>query len=198
MKNRHILGLTIGGVIWLTTVGTGFGTWSLLGIGTAAAKAGLVVMLTIATSLIVASALVITRLRRLPGGFGQNTPEGRAVGRQFAWTFAAEAVGCGVVSAWCIHERRFEWIVSLNDIVVGLHFFPLARIFRVPRYNVTALLFCVIPLVTLWAIPGGTRLGGTLALFAVPSLGCSVVSVLTAAACLREAWCFVALAARPF
>jgi len=45
------------------------------------------------------------------------------MGRQFGWVVATELVGIAAVTAWCIHERRFEWIAPLDIMVVGLHFF---------------------------------------------------------------------------
>ena len=196
MKNRYILGLTIG-ALWLTAASAGFGTWALVAIGTPLSYAALAVLLLVAAALLVTGASAVQALGRSRGGFGQNSAEGRAIGRRFGWVVATELVGIAVVTAWCIHARRFEWIAPLDIIVVGLHFFPLARIFGVPRYSGMAALFCAIALVALWAIPGSTHLGGAPALAAVPSLGANLVALLTALAGLGEARRFIAAAAQP-
>lgn len=47
---------------------------------------------------------------------------------------------------------HFELMPSLNLIIVGIHFLPLAWIFHVPRYYLTGLLFCAVPMITLFAI----------------------------------------------
>lgn len=51
---------------------------------------------------------------------------------------------------------------SLNLVIIGLHFLPLAWLFDVPRYYAMGLLFCAIPIVTLWALPANTMIGSAL------------------------------------
>jgi hypothetical protein len=186
MKNRYILGLTIG-ALWLTAASAGFGSWGLVAIGTPTSYATLGVLLVVAAGMMVAGTTIVKALGRSPGGFGQNSKEGRVIGRQFGWVLLTELVGIAAITAWCIHEHRFEWIAPLDILVVGLHFFPLARIFGVPRYNGMAVLFCVISLAALWVIPRGTHTGGAPSLAALPSLGANVVALVTAFAGLCEA-----------
>jgi len=91
----------------------------------------------------------------------------------------------------CVLNRRWALIAPLDLIVVGLHFLPLARLFAVPRYNITAALFCAIPVATMMLIPVGGRIGEALGWFVVPSVGCAAVASTTAWAGLREVRRFV-------
>lgn len=55
-------------------------------------------------------------------------------GRQFKLTSIFEGSGCGIVVLVTVHFHRPELVASGIALVVGLHFFPLARIFRFPLY----------------------------------------------------------------
>jgi len=187
---RRSIGLA-GGALWLIAISIVFITWSLLAIETPLARGGLFATLVILGALIAAGVVVIRAALRLPKSIAPRTPEEQQMGRRFAWVFGAELLAFAVVNSIIGATGNFALIPSLNLMVVGIHFFPLAKIFRVPRYNVTGLLFCAIPIVTLLAISKQLMVGQTLAWFVVPSLGCGLVASVTAAAGLREAWQFV-------
>jgi len=101
---------------------------------------------------------------------------------------AAEVIAINVVNTVCVIVKHLELIVAFDLAIVGLHFIPLAWLFRVPRYHLTALLFCGISVLTLLLIPAKAQVGHTLAWYVVPSLGCAAVAWLTAVASFREAW----------
>ena len=82
---------------------------------------------------------------------------------------------------------NFAVMPSLNLGIVGVHFLPLARLFRVPRYYVMGVLFCFIPAVTLLWFPAQGRVGAVLGWHVIPSIGCGLVAVLVGAAGLLEA-----------
>jgi len=55
------------------------------------------------------------------------------------WTdFVLEWVCCGIAVAWLVHVRRFDLIPQAVGIIIGLHFVPLAILFKAPIYYVTA------------------------------------------------------------
>jgi hypothetical protein len=122
----------------------------------------------------------------LPGVLPPLTPEERAIMRGFAQVFIAEIVSLVAVNWLCATYQRFGLMAPLDIIIVGLHFLPLARILRTPRYYVMGAMFCVIPSMTLILIPEAARLGRAPVWFAVPALMCGLVVWLIAAANLRQ------------
>ena len=118
----------------------------------------------------------------------QRTPEEQLIWRRFAFVVGGEVLAFAVVNSIAGLTQNYELMPSLNLIVVGIHFIPLARIFRVPRYNIMGLLLCAISIVTLIAIPKQLMVGQTLAWYVVPSLGCGFVASLIAVSGLIEAW----------
>ena len=184
---RRSIGLA-GGALWLIAISCVFITWSLLAIATPLAEVMLIASLVLVGALIVTSMVVIRSALSLPVSTVPQTSEEKNIGRRFAWVVAIEMIAFGVVNAIIRMTGDYEVIACVYLIVVGLHFFPLARIFRVPRYNATGLLFCAIPIVTLLSIPKPFAIGAALAWYVVPSMGCGLVAILTASAALRESW----------
>jgi hypothetical protein len=184
---RRCIGLTAG-AIWLISISMVFITWSLLAIATPIARQVLIGSFVLLGALVAAGVVVIRAALRMPKSTAPRSPEEQRIGRRFAWVFGVEIAAFAVVNSILGAIGDFALMPSLNLIIVGVHFFPLARIFRVPRYNVTGLLFCAISIITLLAISKQLMVGETLARYVVPSLGCGIVASLTAAASLREAW----------
>ncbi len=184
---RRSIGLA-GAALWLFVISFVCVTWSLLVIGTPMARLVLIGTFVLMGALLATDIVVIRAALGLPVSIAPRTPEEQQIGRRFAWVFGAEMLAFAVVNSVVGATGNFELMPSLDLIIVGVHFFPLARIFRVPRYNFTGLLFCVIPVVTLLAIPKQFEVGHALAWYVVPSLGCGLVASLTAAIGLLEAW----------
>ena len=184
---RRSIGLA-GGALWLIAISFVFVTWSLLAIGTPLARLMLIGSYALGGVLILTSIGMIRAALRLPVSTVPQTPEEQQIGRRFAWVVGIEVLALAVVNSIITVAGNFELSPSLSLIVVGVHFFPLARIFHVPRYNITGLLFCVIAVVTLLAIPKKFEIGYALAWFVVPSMGCGFVAIVIAAASLRESW----------
>ena len=70
----------------------------------------------------------------------RNPDRGRALGRAFGWINAAEWIA--IFAAWTILGRMHLDIYGISATVgiVGLHFFPLGRLFRYPPHYVTGAL----------------------------------------------------------
>ncbi len=108
--------------------------------------------------------------------------------RRFIRVVIVEVIAIMAGNAACAVTQRLEFIVPLDLLIAGIHFLPLAWIFRVPRYYALGGLFCVVSGLTPLLIPAGTHVGYTGAWYVVPSFGCAVVASVTAAFDLREAW----------
>ena len=184
---RRSIGLA-GAALWLVAISLVFVIWSLVAIGTPVAKGALVGTIVLAAAFVVADVAVIRAARSLPVSTAPRSEGEQRMGRQFALVFGAEMVAFAVVNSIIGATGNYELMPSLNLIVVGIHFIPLARIFRVPRYFTTGILFCAISIVTLLVIPKQFPVGDALAWYVVPSLGCGLVASVAAAAGLREAW----------
>ena len=171
---------------------TAFATAALLMVGSREAQALLVGISVIAAVLIVFGIALFRDVFQVPHDPAQSSPsEGRRLMRQFGTIVAVEGLALTAVTLACVLNRRWALIAPLDLIVVGLHFLPLARLFAVPRYNITAALFCAIPVATMMLIPVGGRIGEALGWFVVPSVGCAAVASTTAWAGLREVRRFV-------
>jgi len=196
-ERRRNLGLA-GGCLWLIAVGTVFGAWSLLAVRSSWATSLLAAILAIALTLIVLGIAMIRGVLRLPFLPAERPSGGRRLMRQFGMIVAAEGLACTAVSLACLFTHQWSFIVPLNLIIVGLHFLPLAKLFDVPRYNITGILFCTIPILTMLSVPASAHIGNALSWIAVPSIGCALVALATAWAGLYEVRRFVGVSREQF
>jgi hypothetical protein len=68
---------------------------------------------------------------------------GRRMGRSFGIIFGIEGALIGAVAGALARAGRPLLIPVAIALIVGLHFFPLARVFQVPLYGLTGL-FCIV------------------------------------------------------
>jgi len=129
-----------------------------------------------------------SRLRKqakgLPAG-DWGPDQVRRVRTGFLVIGAGEAVGFGTVVLYCgFLSRHWEWLGPAIAFPVGLHFFALAWLFRVPVYNLTGAALCALGLATILFVPAQATVAGQLSFFAaapapfwrlVPGLGASLV-----------------------
>ncbi len=190
MKRRN-LGLASGS-LWLVLSSTAFAVGVLLMVRSLKATI-LLALLSVAAAVLIGIASrmlhTLTHMRTDPGQ--SNPSEGRRLLRQFGVIVALEGIALTGVTLACVLTHRWELIVPLNLIIVGLHFLPLARLFNVPRYNITGSLFCAIPILTMLLIPAGGYLGQAFVWAVIPSVGCAAVASLTAWAGLRDVGQFI-------
>ena len=95
----------------------------------------------------------LVRVRRLP----YSTPAGRRwsdVSKSYWILVAIEWGACIVAANWLSRTGRAELITQAVGLIVGLHFLPLAKIFRAPIYHWTAAAM-VLGVVASFATPAG-------------------------------------------
>jgi hypothetical protein len=109
----------------------------------------------------------------------------------FGLAVVAEVAGIAVVNVVSASTHHGIFMVPLDLVVVGLHFLPLARLFKVPRYYVTGILFCAIPIATMLSTGSHEHIGQARSWIVVPSVGCALVAFATGWAGLNEVWRFV-------
>jgi hypothetical protein len=113
----------------------------------------LLVLALVAAASVVWPIAQLVRVRRLP----YSTGSGRRwsdVSKPY-WTLVVIEWGaCIVVSNWLISTGRADLISQAVGLIVGLHFVPLAKIFRAPIYHWTAAAM-VLGIAASFAVPSG-------------------------------------------
>ena len=101
----------------------------------------------IALSLSIAAALIVAAVFRAlnPGGRPAADPEkaaaaGRRSGMWFGIIFTLEGVFIAIAAVLLGSYHLADWIPVATAFIVGIHFLPLARLFRVPLYYATGVL----------------------------------------------------------
>jgi len=184
-SKRRMLGLA-GAAIWMVAISSGFTVLALITIGTTVPRFALASVVAAAILLLVIGVGLIRAVLRSPGAIPPRTTEDRTMLRRFAAVGAAEVIAIMIVNGVCAVTQHLELLVPLDLLIVGIHFLPLARIFRVPRYYFLGGLFALVPVLTMVLVPVHAQVGAADAWFVVPTFGCSAVAWATSAFNLRE------------
>jgi hypothetical protein len=127
---NRLTGRAIGALIF-----TGFGTlWLFLSLYareqvSAMSLAGLAL---IAAGLVLAAVYLLGQAKRLP-----RVPDDPRIMKMFHWINAIQWVVCFVLATILGRLHLDAYIVPLISCIVGLHLFPLARLFRYPMHYAT-------------------------------------------------------------
>ena len=122
--------------------------------------------------------------QRLPSGTW-SLDQVRRLRRAFLLISAGQALGVGIAVVFCgVAAKHWEWLGPAIAFPVGLHFFALARLFRVPVYSLTGVALCTVGLVTVLVVPAHAGISGQLPFLAgapaplwrlVPGFGAALV-----------------------
>jgi hypothetical protein len=92
------------------------------------------------------------------------SPEDKAVGKRistwFGIIFGIEFLLIALASILLSAFQLDRFIAPATALIVGIHFFPLAHLFRVPMYSITGVLLSVLALVALIALLLGLPIAG--------------------------------------
>lgn len=77
-----------------------------------------------------------------------------SIAKPYWINFAIEWVLCSVATYWLSRYQHYDLIPHFLGVIIGLHFLPLGKIFKVPLYYATGVVMVVGVLATL-AIPAG-------------------------------------------
>jgi hypothetical protein len=144
----------------LLTAKTEWWVWSLSTVLQVGACAGL---LWAAIRLRRRSGFRAAELRR---GSDQQRAESARIRAGFLWTTAGQILLIAVGVWWCVRTNAVDWIWPWIGLVVSLHLVPLARLFHVRAYYVTASAGTIISLLAFAGLLGPYALaclGGGLA-----------------------------------
>ncbi|MDQ1378535.1 MAG: hypothetical protein QOE15_2708 [Acidimicrobiaceae bacterium] len=92
------------------------------------------------------------RLRRVSVAMPQSAPAGVDLGRvrrRFTLVVAAECAVIAAAATILAVSGHTQWTPAVICATVGLHFVPLARLFRVSLYYATAVALCLVAVTTM-------------------------------------------------
>ncbi len=90
----------------------------------------------------------------------EDAQEGQRRSKWFRIVFAIELIAIMIAYVICRAVNRSDLFYPVMMLIVGVHFFPLASIFRIRRYYGTGALLCFLAVVTLFVMPERLRLSG--------------------------------------
>lgn len=79
---------------------------------------------------LIAGISLLIAARQFPAATAEQQVEGRNTGKWYGITFGLEGVLIGVASALCNIFNHTEILIPIIVLIVGLHFYPFARIFN--------------------------------------------------------------------
>lgn len=112
-------------------------------------------MVMIGTAVIFILLLIAAAISTLRRANQSNMPQeaSAALGKWFGIIFAAEGIGIGVGSGILVGLGLAQWIAPWVALVVGLHFFPLAHLLKLPFDYVLGTAIVLLVLITVVFMP---------------------------------------------
>ena len=140
------------GALVMTAFGAGWLVTAWMG---AARSVPLLVLITV-----IGCGLAGASLARFVGARRRASSSAAATGPRRKWlgftlVVAAEAVAISWVASALARAGHEDWIAAGVILIVGLHFVPLARVFRYRPYALTGLALVVVGGVLPWILPAG-------------------------------------------
>ncbi|MCC5801267.1 hypothetical protein [Rossellomorea vietnamensis] len=152
---------TASGVLFMAFFGTLWSYTGVMGLQGWGSPLVLTSALAIGMVLVIGGFSLISASKGFPQGTSTHSGnDGRKMRMWFNIIFAGEGIAIGIAIAVCNAVGHTENIPIVIAIIVGLHFLPLARLFRVRIYYYTGLLLCVVPIVTWLFVPETMSLSG--------------------------------------
>ena len=145
-RAAELLGQTQGAMV---LVGAGLG-WMMSGLSALGnIPLGLFLAVLAVAALLLLGAVAVRRSARGIAWVPWSPP----LRRGFMLAFGGEAAAIMVIFAAALLLHRPVWIPPLVALAVGLHFLPLARLFRRPLYYVTGAALCAVCVGTIAFMP---------------------------------------------
>ncbi|ARF58872.1 hypothetical protein [Streptomyces gilvosporeus] len=157
--------------------------WTGCGISALPATVGLALLAVAGLTSATVAALAIRNARRAATApAGGDPARGKATGRRFGLVVTAEWIGIFVAVRLLGTFGHTQLIPAAIALGVGIHFFPLARLFSLRAYHLTGTALCLIALATALLAP----LAGTDALWTMlPGFGSALTLYATCTHLLR-------------
>ena len=140
---------TASGVFFMAFFGTAWAGIGLGGLQGWGSNWVLPIVILIALALLVSCFTLMSGSRGLSKAVSEEgARQGKRIGIGFGITFGAEGFLIAIASIICNTTDHFEYFFPVMALIVGVHFFPLARLFRVNVHYVTGTLICLLGIVT--------------------------------------------------
>lgn len=147
-----VLFMAFFGTLWASIGAGGLQGWGEPWVAVAVPLIGVV--------LFVGGVLLWRESRRLPDEVASAAGDDRHEGLWFGVIFGLEGASIAVASVVCNAVGRLDLFFPIMALIVGLHFFPLAWLFRQRAHYLAGALLCLVGFVTLVAVPVSATLGG--------------------------------------
>ena len=128
----------------------------LAGTATAWVWAAALIVAAVSGVLLLAGATMIRRGRRLSQATGMGDTAPRPMRRRFMLVLVAEIVALNIAAYFFIGHHMAQYLAPAIAVIVGLHFLPLAQIFRAPHFFATAVVITLAGIVTAAAMATGS------------------------------------------
>jgi hypothetical protein len=110
--------------------------------------------------LLIGAITLFRKARTLRTSFtSEESKHWKNVNRKFGLVFMLEGAAIAIASFICNNLDHFELFFPIMALIVGIHFFPLAQLFRVSFYHVTGAVMCVLGIITFF-LPMNATVGG--------------------------------------
>lgn len=144
-----------------------------------------------------AGVVQLVRIRHLSAGKGARPTMARDLVRRVGAVLFGYAISA-VVAASALHGLKHDaLILPMLVVIVGVHFWVLARVLQIWQYYVTGVLDCVAVAITLLATRPGSSIGALSSWIVYPLLGNGVALFVTAGLLITESVALVARRSRP-
>jgi hypothetical protein len=140
---------------------------------TVASVSGLLLVL---AGLLLAARILLRQAKRFP-----RLPDDPAMSRAFGWINAIQWIAIAVVVFTLARLHLEAYVMNAITAIVGLHMFPLARLFRYPLNHATGAALVVWAVASIFLVPIGQLQG-------IAALGTGVILWLSAAITLALAF----------
>jgi hypothetical protein len=138
-------------MIILSMFGLSWASWGTTDLASAVVNTVISIAALSTVASIVGATVLFRRSASAPSG--ADILRGQRVSRRFGIIVAAEFIGIFVVARTLAVTGHTELIPALVCLGVGLHFFPLRRLFHVSFYGFTAWALCLITVATFVLAP---------------------------------------------
>jgi len=149
------------GVFFMAIFGTLWALTGIMGLQGWGVPLLLVVTAAICIALIISGGSLIKASGKIKDPVSET---GQRIGKRmkfwFNIIFVTEGVAIAITIAVCNAIRQPELIPLIIAIIVGIHFFPLASLFRVRLYYYTGALLCLLAIITWLLVPQEVTIGG--------------------------------------
>jgi Family of unknown function (DUF7010) len=150
------------GVFFMALFGALWGLMSAGYLSGGVQIAAFVLVGVVTLGLVAAGTAILRHAKSLPDSPSPGeAAQDNHISTYFGIIFGVEFGLIAVVAIWLSRIQAAAFIPPAIALIVGIHFFPLARLFRVPGYWITGALLCALALAALVGLLLGLPLDGT-------------------------------------